>query len=187
MLVGNADDPTAKATFYIPSAYQVGTPAPGTKLGDVTATASPPTSAAPCCRSRASSTRSRRPPRRTPRRPQCGVSPTQTWDLHLTAAGQTLDIPMFVGRDARVPGYSIELVVCLPPPDVPTGTPGRATFGAKLLSATFTSSAITQPSAAGDYRWTSLWTPYNPGQGHAERRGLGRGAGPPAHSDARSS
>ena len=40
VLVGNADDPTAKASFYIPSTYQVGTPAPGTKLGDVTATAS---------------------------------------------------------------------------------------------------------------------------------------------------
>ena len=164
VLVGTADDPTAKATFYIPSAYQVGTPAAGTKLGDVTATASaadlggavlpltgeldaiPPTAA-----TNAAAT-------------ACGVSPTQTWDLHLTAAGQTLDIPMFVAA-SPLPGFSTELVVCLPPPDVPTGTPGRATFGAKLLSATFTSSAITQPSAAGDYRWTSLWTPYTPTKG----------------------
>jgi hypothetical protein len=48
---------------------------------------------------------------------------------------------------------------------VPVGTPGRAQFGAKLLSATFTVSAITQPTASGDFRWTSLWTPYNPGKG----------------------
>ena len=48
---------------------------------------------------------------------------------------------------------------------MPAGTPGRAQFGAKLLSATFTDSAITQPSASGDFRWTSLWTPYNPGKG----------------------
>ena len=103
---------------------------------------------------------------------QCGVSPSQTWDLHLTAAGQTLDIPMFVvaGSAAEVAaGYQTKLVVCLPPPDVPPGTPGRATFGAKLLSATFTSSAISAPAAPGDYRWTSVWTPYVPGQGTKPR------------------
>jgi len=174
VLVGNADDPTAKASFYIPSTYQVGTPAPGTKLGDVTATASaadlagallpltgeldaiPPTAA-----TNAAAT-------------QCGVTPTQTWDLHLTAAGQTLDIPMFVAAGTAnevASGYAFKLVVCLPPPDVPVGTPGRATFGAKLLSATFTASAITQPSTAGDYRWTSLWTPYTPGKGTVNAAG----------------
>jgi hypothetical protein len=68
-------------------------------------------------------------------------------------------------------GYQTKLVVCLPPPDVPAGTPGRATFGAKLLSASFTSSAIIQPVASGDYRWTSLWTPYNPGKGTVNAAG----------------
>jgi hypothetical protein len=163
VLVGNADDPTAKATFYIPSTYTVGTPGPG-KLGDVTATASaadlggavlPLTgeldAIAPNTATNAAAA-------------ACGVTPTQTWNLQLTAAGQTLNVPMFVAT-SPVPGYATELVVCLPPPDVPPGTPGRATFGAKLLSATFTSSAITQPSTAGDFRWTSLWTPYNPGKG----------------------
>jgi hypothetical protein len=62
-------------------------------------------------------------------------------------------------------GYSTKLVVCLPPPDVPPGTPGRATFGAKLLTATFSASAITQPTSTGDYTWTSFWTPYTPGKG----------------------
>jgi hypothetical protein len=168
VLVGNADDPTAKATFYIPSTYQVGVPAPGTKLGDVTATATAADLAgallpltgeldaiAPNATTNAAAT-------------QCGVAPAQTWDLHLTAAGQVLDIPMFVVTSAApevASGYTNKLVVCLPPPDVPVGTPGRAVFGAKLLSATFTSSAITQPSSPGDYRWTSLWTPYNPGKG----------------------
>ena len=168
VLAATTDDPTAKATFYIPSAYQVATPDPGTKLGDVTATASavdlagailPLTgeldAVAPTAATAAAAA-------------QCGVSPTQTWDLHLTAAGQTLDIPMFVAAGAPLDvtaGYSTKLVVCLPPPDVPPGTPGRAVFGAKLLSATFTSSAITEPSSPGDYRWTSLWTPYTPGKG----------------------
>jgi hypothetical protein len=170
VLVGSADAPTARAAFYVPSTYQVGVPAAGTKLGDVTATASavdlggailPLTgeldAIAPTATTSAAAS-------------QCGVSPSQTWDLHLTAAGQVLDIPMFVAASA-VPGYPTELVVCLPPPDVPVGTPGRAVFGAKLLSAVFTSSAITQPSTAGDYRWTSLWTPYNPGVGTVNQAG----------------
>jgi hypothetical protein len=168
VVVSNADDPSAKASFYIPAAYQVGAPTPGTKLGDVTATAAaadlggavlPLTgeldAIAPTATTQAAAK-------------QCGITPAQTWDLHLTAAGQTLDIPMFVVPGAAnevAAGYSNKLVVCLPPPDVPAGTPGRAVFGAKLLSATFTASAITQPTTAGDYRWTSVWTPYNPGKG----------------------
>jgi hypothetical protein len=167
VVVSNSDDPTAKTSIYIPSAYTVATAAPG-KLGDVTATASaadlggavlPLTgeldAIAPTATTNGAAA-------------QCGVTPSQTWDLHLTAAGQTLDIPMFVVAAAApeaASGYSTKLVVCLPPPDVPAGTPGRATFGAKLLSATFTSSAIKEPTTGGDYRWTSLWTPYTPTKG----------------------
>ena len=174
VVISNSDDPTAAVQIYIPSGFQVGAPAPGTKLGDVTATASaadlggavlPLTGeldAVPA--TTATNTAAA----------QCGVTPAQTWDLHLTAAGQTLDIPMFVVAGAAPEvalGYQTKLVVCLPPPDVPAGTPGRATFGAKLLSATFTSSAITQPSTSGDFRWTSLWTPYNPGKGTPNKAG----------------
>src|SRR3954452_23059200 len=163
--VENSEDPTARVQILIPAGYQIGTPAAGTKLGDVTATAAaadlggailPLTgelqAVAP----------------NTTGAAQCGVAASQYWNLHLTAAGQTLDIPLYVvaaNANETAAGYQAKLVVCLPPPDVPAGTPGRATFGAKLLSATFTSSAITEATTAGDYRWTSLWTPYNPGQG----------------------
>jgi len=174
VVVSNADDPTAKVSIYVPAGYQLGTPAGGTKLGDVTATAAaadlggavlPLTgeldAIAPTAATNAAAA-------------QCGVSPSQTWNLHLTAAGQSLDIPLFVVAGAApevAAGYQTKLVVCLPPPDVPVGTPGRATFGAKLLSASFTSSAIIQPVASGDYRWTSLWTPYNPGRGTVNAAG----------------
>src|SRR6478752_2718754 len=169
--VANTDDPTAKVQIYIPAGYQIGTPAAGTKLGDVTATAAAadlggailpltgelqavaanPTGAA-----------------------QCQVAASQYWNLHLTAAGQTLDIPLYVvaaNANETAAGYQAKLVVCLPPPDVPAGTPGRAQFGAKLLSASFSVSAITQPTATGDYRWTSLWTPYVPTAGRPNPAG----------------
>ncbi len=161
----NADDPTAKVQIFVPSGYQVATPAVGTKLGSVTATAAaadlggavlPLTGELDAIAPNATAAA------------QCGVTATQTWDLHLTAAGQTLDIPLYVVASSAAEaaaGYDTKLVVCLPPPDVPAGTPGRATFGAKLLSAQFDASAITQPVATGDYRWTSLWTPYTPAKG----------------------
>ena len=151
--------------IYIPTGYQIGTPAAGTKLGDVTATAAaadlggailPLTGDLQAVAPNATGAA------------QCGVAASQYWNLHLTAAGQTLDIPLYVvaaNATETASGYQAKLVVCLPPPDVPAGTPGRATFGAKLLSASFGASSITQPVASGDYRWTSLFTPYNPGKG----------------------
>src|SRR5437879_2391455 len=125
VLISNADDPTAKVTIYVPNGYQLGSPAPGTKLGDVTATASaadlggavlPLTGELDAIAPTTATTTAAA---------QCGVTPAQTWDLHLTAAGQTLDIPLFVvfGTAAEVTaGYQAKLVVCLPPPDVPAGT-----------------------------------------------------------------
>jgi hypothetical protein len=83
-------------------------------------------------------------------------------------SGQTLQVPMYVdptaGAEAALGAY--KLVVCLPPPDVPQDTPGRAKFGAQLLDAQFTVNNIfATPSGGGMLRWESLFTPYNPGQG----------------------
>ena len=171
-LAGNGDDPTAKVSIYVPTGYQVNTTsAAGTKLGDVTATAAaadlggavlPLTGELDVAALDATAAA------------QCGTTDVQMWNLKLTAAGQTLNVPMHVVQASAAEaasGFSYKLVICLPPPDVPAGTPGRAQFGAKLLSATFAVSAITQPTASGDFRWTSLWTPYNPGKGTANAAG----------------
>jgi hypothetical protein len=89
----------------------------------------------------------------------------QVWLLTLTAAGQTLTIPAYVdpttGPEATF--ASIKIQVCLPPPDVPTGTPGRAPLGAKLINAVFNTSEVA-PAPAGSV-WRSIWTPYTPGNG----------------------
>jgi hypothetical protein len=179
VVVSNADDPTARVDIYIPTGYQLATPAAGTKLGDVTATAAAADlggAVLPLTGELDAINPATFTPAQQAAAQQClaGQTASQTWDLHLTAAGQTLDVPVFVIAGAApeiASGYQNKLRVCLPPPDVPAGTPGRATFGAKLLSATFASSAIIQPVASGDYRWTSLWTPYNPGKGTANPAG----------------
>jgi hypothetical protein len=88
------------------------------------------------------------------------------WDVHLTVFGQALDLYVYVSATsggATALGAA-KLEVCLPPVDVPAGTPGRAPNGAKLLDATFTvNNQLTLPT--GSKRWTSLWTPYAAGTG----------------------
>lgn len=98
---------------------------------------------------------------------QCtgGASPLATWLMVLSAAGQTLTVPTYLvgttGTQAALgPAY---LQICLPPPDVPAGTPGRATFGAKVYTAEVTVNGVFSAVAVG--AWVAFWTPYNPGVG----------------------
>jgi hypothetical protein len=62
------------------------------------------------------------------------------------------------------------ITFCLPPPDVPAGTPGRAALGAKLVSATLN---ITDVFSAAPqwYTWHATVTPYSPGTGKANPAG----------------
>jgi hypothetical protein len=99
------------------------------------------------------------------------TTPIATWLMVLTAAGQTLTVPTYLvatsgAQTALGPAY---VQVCLPPPDVPAGTPGRATFGAKLYIATLQINGVfTWPATAN---WVAIWTPYTPGVGQVNVAG----------------
>jgi hypothetical protein len=88
------------------------------------------------------------------------TTPTATWVMVLSAAGQTLQVPTYLVASAGGQAY---IQICLPPPDVPPGTPGRATFGAKVYSAELAITGVFGSVARG--AWVGLWTPYNPGVG----------------------
>lgn len=162
------DDPTASVRIFAPTGTQLATnQAPGTVLGPVKATVKAldfggadlpldgqlvvaPPSAVPAATVA-----------------QCtgGATPIATWLMNLNAAGQTLQVPVYlVGASGPLaalgPAY---MQICLPPPDVPAGTPGRATFGAKVYSAELTVGGVFSAVPLGF--WTALWTPYNPGVG----------------------
>ena len=64
--------------------------------------------------------------------------PLATWVMVLTAAGQTLTVPTYLLTQPQAQFGPAFIAICLPPPDVPVGTPGRATFGAKVYSAELT-------------------------------------------------
>jgi len=100
--------------------------------------------------------------------------------LVLAAAGQTLEVPVFVdttsGPEAQIGSTKIQ--VCLPPPDLPPGTPGRAAFGAKLFEATLAlRNVFTNAGAPGLYPWIGIFTPYNPGVGTVNAAGTVLAAG----------
>ena len=95
--------------------------------------------------------------------------PLATWLMVLTAAGQTLTVPTYLLTQPVAQLGPAFIAICLPPPDVPVGTPGRATFGAKVYSAELTINGVFSKVAAG--AWISSWVPYNPGVGTANIAG----------------
>jgi hypothetical protein len=96
------------------------------------------------------------------------------WVLNLSAAGQTLQVPAFVDDvPITVPLAAIAnntITICLPPPDVPVGTPGRASLGAKLVSATLSITDVFSAAPAW-YTWHTRITPYTPGTGKVNAAG----------------
>jgi hypothetical protein len=91
------------------------------------------------------------------------------WVLVLSAAGQTLEVPVFIDQGpAGGPAYT--MTICLPAPDLPAGNPARAAFGAKLYDAALTINGVfTAP--AGQRRWSLIATPYVPSAGKANPLG----------------
>jgi hypothetical protein len=187
--VAAADDPTAKLTFYAPTGYTATLNQPaGTTLGTVTAQGTatdlggallPLTGTV---QARAASGTFTSAPGGTPTpltagATQCTGTPTHSayWVLILQAAGQTLELPVFVDAPAAGTGASAfaaaSIQACLPPPDVPTGTPGRASFGFKLTQVDFKVNNVFASAGNGQPRWRVLATPYTPNTGRPNPAG----------------
>ena len=99
---------------------------------------------------------------------QCTGTTTHTayWVFKLTAAGNALELAAFfdLTTGAEQALGTSKITFCLPPDDVPVGTPGRSPLGIKLVDAVlaFNAGIFTNPTARGAYLWSSIWTPYNP-------------------------
>jgi hypothetical protein len=96
------------------------------------------------------------------------------WLMNLSAAGQTLPIPIYVnktsGAAAAFGAYNLR--ICLPPWDTPAGSPGRSFEGAQLLDAKLTLKKIlVAPASAGISTWEALFEPYVPGKGAPNQAG----------------
>jgi hypothetical protein len=105
---------------------------------------------------------------------------TAFWVAQLTAAGQTLEVPIFVdaipltsGTDATgapVPNPeaaagSAKINFCLPSPDVPP--PAGAAFGAHLFDAVLAIKGVWS-GGSNEYRWRAVVIPYTAGTATAD-------------------
>jgi hypothetical protein len=162
--IPQTDDPTAAVNIFVPAGYQIQTATPGATIGSATASVlardtgltlpleGPVTADDPA------------------RHATDVCSPGNNmavWLLALSVAGQMVTVPLYInptaGTSAALGSFVIK--VCLPPPDVPQGTPGRAVLGAQLLDTRFTVNTTTLPSGADTHAWRALFTPYTPGRG----------------------
>jgi hypothetical protein len=87
------------------------------------------------------------------------------WVLKLSAAGQVLEVPLFVDpvSGALAVAASYSLTVCLPPSDIPESL-GGAAFGAKVFEANFTVKGVFT-ATSGQNVWRLRATPYTPAKG----------------------
>lgn len=160
------DDPTARVAIEVPVGATVTTSqAPGTVLGPVravvrsldnfgldvplegTLVVAAPGQVAPDLQARCIGS----------------TAPLATWLMTMSALGQTLTVPTYLLPQTQPQLGPAFLVICLPPPDVPSGTPGRSPLGAKVHSAELTVNGVFGKVASG--AWISSWVPYNPGEG----------------------
>jgi hypothetical protein len=164
--VPQTTDPIAAINIFAPSGYSATlSQAAGTKIGSVTATAFSYDNNLTLPLDGTVTTDD--PAKHTTDACSPGTN-AAVWNLNLSVAGQTLIVPIYVnptsGASAALGAYNLK--ICLAPPDLPAGTPGRAAFGAQLLDAKFTVDGIFKaPAAAGMIRWETLFTPWNKGKG----------------------
>ncbi len=163
------DDPTASVRIVAPTGVQLtATQAPGTVLGPVRAIVKALDLAGADLPLQGQLVVAA--PGQVPAAQQTAciqtTTPAATWVMVLSAAGQTLQVPTYLVAGAGGQPY---IQLCLPPPDVPAGTPGRATFGAKVYSAQLVVSGVFGTVASG--AWVALWTPYTPAVGSVDVAG----------------
>jgi hypothetical protein len=168
-----ADDATARSAIYAPTGITVTTSqAPGTTIGTVKAQVSALALGGALLPLTGNIVVA--PPGSVPAATQSactqGQTPTATWLLVLTAAGQTINVPAYViptaGAEAAI--GPVKVVFCLPPPDIPTDQ-GGATFGAKFLSAELTLNGVFSVVPTG--AWLAFWTPWQTGNGQINAAG----------------
>ena len=166
------DDATAAVTIFVPTGTTItATQAPGTQIGTVKAQVQALALGGALLPLDGKIIVA--PPGGIPAASQTACiqaqTPTASWILVLTAAGQTINLPAYLiptaGPEATF--GPAKLVFCLAPPDIPP--PNGATFGAKFLSAALSVTGVFSPVTQG--AWIARWTPWQAGNGQVNPAG----------------
>jgi hypothetical protein len=89
------------------------------------------------------------------------------WVVTLRGTGRALELPLFVDASTpeTAPFASATLRACLPPPDVPVGTPGRAPLGSEVARLALRLDSVLARPSGGLHRWRMTEIEYVPGRG----------------------
>ncbi len=172
------DDPTASLTLYVPAGYDVALEQqPGTTIGAARGLVTAPDLR--LARIVVSGTLTTRADRSTvshggetvalgelAERCTGKRSHSAFWVLTLRGSGQTLELPLIVdgpSADARFAAATIR--ACLPPPDVPAGSAGRAPLGFELARMSISLRDVFRNRRQGERRWRLVETEYVRGLG----------------------
>lgn len=160
------DDATFRLTIYVPTGYGVSlTQAPGTQVGTVSAHAQANAISPDAILELTGTIQTQAYSAEAfPQGAACAgtAAINGVLVLVLTAAGQTLQVPMYASpaEGAEASLAQAKLTACLPSPYVPQAQ-GGAAFGAKLIDATLVFTAgFTSPARGTAYRWRAVFTPY---------------------------
>jgi hypothetical protein len=180
LAIPSTDDPTAKLTFYAPAGTGANLSASaGSTIGTLDAKASagalggatlPLTGSVQVRAADGTYLSSGQQVPIATAATRCTGTATHAayWVLVLSAAGQSLEVPLFVdpvpASQPFAPLVSFALTVCLPPSDIPESL-GGAAFGAKVFEANFTVQGVFSAPSSGDNLWRLLATPYSLGKG----------------------
>ena len=161
-----ADAPTAQLVVYVPRGYVslFGQPS-GTQLGAATAqtvSRTAPNAVVPA----AGVIRVENPANYAVEAAKCvkeGDKVAAVWLLALTVSGKELNVPIFATTIASGPEAafaSAKLTMCLRSPEIADEAGGEPN-GLKLFETRMTLRGVfVNPATTGEFRWTSLWTPY---------------------------
>jgi hypothetical protein len=173
--VAPADDGTARVLIYAPTGTaMVTTAAPGTTVGAVQANIAAHSLGGALIplagEIKVAPAGAVTPAQAT----ACAGTPTPTviWLMQLQAAGQTLNVPIYLvptsGAEAAL--GAAKIVACFTAHDLPgTPPPCAPVLCAQFLGATLAFNGVFTPPAAGV--WVSIWTPYAPRTGQVNAAG----------------
>jgi hypothetical protein len=159
--VGATDDPIARMQLYVPTGFGLKAPAGGTQVGTASSTAlwtqRDPNAPAPVKMAGTIKAIATTDPQISWEAANCAPGAHQAaWLVHVQGGDDAWDFPIFV--DVTTGGETqfgpLKLTACFKPTTLEPN-------GNKFLSMSLTLNGFTTPTAAGTYRWRSLWTPFN--------------------------
>jgi len=187
--IGQTDDWIGRLQVYVPAGYKLGTPAAS---GSPVSVQAVETSVGPSNIAKLAGSLKAAAPNDAAAvswaTTNCdNAGHAATWMVSLLGGDGSWSFPVFVDNTtgSETQFGAQKLVFCFGPREVGA----QNTVGNKLLALSLTLQGVTAPTAAGDYTWRSLWTPFanqpspaNPSDGTAAGDTLNQSGGVEAQS-----